>query len=207
VSAWCPQRIAFELGFASVAAGWRRTFPPPLAQVAHLGYSALSPPPSKAWCQSVMSLVMDRASSLRPPRLSYHTVYKFGVGPRNEPHVPKFLPPSPPARVFPELHEAGLASIAVRAAHPHTTCRPFRRGARPHPARPRPGRVDVSLLSSMETARRRVSHQSLVASALLRVARFVLGRRGSLGSKTLGPLRKLSNRAPNHFPGSRRSCA
>jgi hypothetical protein len=32
-----------------------------------------------------------------------------------------------------------------------------------------------------ETARRRVSHQRLVASALLRVARFVLGRSGSLG--------------------------
>src|SRR6516162_8906234 len=32
-----------------------------------------------------------------------------------------------------------------------------------------------------ETARRRVSHQALAASALLRVARFVLGRSGSAG--------------------------
>jgi hypothetical protein len=48
---------------------------------------------------------MDRASIAAAPTHhgSYHTVYKFGVGPRNEPHVPKFLPPSSPPWVFPEL--------------------------------------------------------------------------------------------------------
>jgi hypothetical protein len=51
---------------------------------------------AKAWCQSVRSLVMDRTSiaSTPAPMKSYHTGYEFGVGPRNEAHVPKFLPPS-----------------------------------------------------------------------------------------------------------------
>ena len=32
--------------------------------------------------------------------------HKFSVGSRNEAHVPEFLSPSPPPRVFPELREA-----------------------------------------------------------------------------------------------------
>src|SRR6516165_9655366 len=52
------------------------------------------PTPAKAWCQSVGSLVMYWPLSLRPPVLMelYHTGQKFGGGPRNEAHVPKFLP-------------------------------------------------------------------------------------------------------------------
>jgi hypothetical protein len=61
----------------------------------------------------------------------------------------------------------------------------------------KPSRVYVHLrLVERETARRRVSHQSLVASALLRVAGFVLGRSGSAGhAKILTPVLR-----PQVFP-------
>jgi putative tryptophan/tyrosine transport system substrate-binding protein len=51
---------------------------------------------AKAWCQSVRSLVMHRPRSLLME--SYHTGYKFCGGPRNEAHVPEFLPPLGPPR-------------------------------------------------------------------------------------------------------------
>src|SRR5215831_1566726 len=42
---------------------------------------------------------------------NHNTVCKFGVGPRNEAHVVKFLPPSCPSRIFPELREAGPPTL------------------------------------------------------------------------------------------------
>jgi hypothetical protein len=87
---------------------------------------------------------------------SYHTGYKFGVGPRNETHVPKFLPSScrPPlllscGRLAWQHHGGGAAHphpAGLRNDAPLCVAATVRR-ARPHPARPRPSLVDVSLTS------------------------------------------------------------
>ena len=117
--------------------------------------------------------------------------------------IPKFLPPSPPPGVFPELREAARQHRGEDAAHPHPTglgndplkALPVRRA---RPVRPRPIRVGVRPLSlTGETARGRVSHQALAASALLRVARFLLGRRRSLGQI-------VENRMQSRPPRARR---
>jgi hypothetical protein len=80
---------------------------------------------------------------------SYHTGYKFGVGPRNGAHVPKFLPPS----CRPPLLLSWRSWVGTQSP---------------------------TLVESKQLARRD-AHQGLVAAALLRVARSLLGRSGSIG--------------------------
>jgi hypothetical protein len=112
------------------------------------------------------------------PMESYHTGYKFGGGPRNEAHVPKFRPPSLSPRVFPKLPASQVGTIARRRSA-STPCQTMTAGVAPSlagEARVPPWsalfngkQLAVALLVG-ETARRCVSHQALVAAALLRVS-------------------------------------
>ena len=79
--------------------------------------------PTRKTMAHLATRMHHRPRSLRPPRQSYHTIYKFGGGPRNEAHLPEFLPPSCPPRVFPELREARSARNASWRTQLAAVCR------------------------------------------------------------------------------------